>query len=249
MANERTFLLTAVEPVATATWRLRLSGDTTGLRRAGQFVMLSVPGFYLRRPISVCDCEPGLLTLIVKVMGEGTAELVFLAPGTPLQLLCGLGNGFDIEATPRDKEAMIIGGGVGVAPLLLLCKQLREADRHVTAVLGFNTRADIFLERELEAAGADVIVATADGTAGCQGFVTDAIRMCVLKSDYFYACGPSPMLHAVYKATRVEGELSFEERMGCGFGACMGCSIQTRNGSRRVCKDGPVFLKSDLLWE
>ena len=248
MANERTFLLTAVEPVATATWRLRLSGDTTGLRRAGQFVMVSVPGRYLRRPISVCDCEPGLLTLIVKVLGEGTAELVSLAPGTPLQLLCGLGNGFDIEATPRDKEAMIIGGGVGVAPLLLLCKQLREADRHVTAVLGFNTRADIFLERELEAAGADVIVATADGTAGCQGFVTDAIRMCVLKSDYFYACGPRPMLKAVCQQLRQAGEVSTEERMGCGAGICYGCTCQTTAGPKRTCKEGPVFKKEELVW-
>ena len=248
MANERTFLLTAVEPVAAATWRLRLAGDTAGLRRAGQFVMLSVPGYYLRRPISVCDCEEGLLTLIVKVMGEGTAALTALKPGTRLSLLCGLGNGFDIEACPKEKEAMIIGGGVGVAPLLLLCKQLREADRHVTAVLGFNTKDDIFLEEELTAAGADVIVATADGSAGCQGFVTDAIRMCVLKSEYFYACGPRPMLKAVCTQLRQAGEVSTEERMGCGAGICYGCTCATTEGPKRTCKEGPVFKKEELVW-
>ncbi|MBQ7639650.1 MAG: dihydroorotate dehydrogenase electron transfer subunit [Bacteroidales bacterium] len=248
MATERTFILTAIEPVAAATWRLQLSGDTSGLRCAGQFVMVSVPEFYLRRPVSVCDCEPGLLTLIVKVMGEGTAALCALRPGREISLLCGLGNGFDLSACPKGKEAMIIGGGVGVAPLLLLCKQLREADRHVTAVLGFNTKEDIFLEKELEAAGADVIVATADGSAGCQGFVTDAIRMCVLKSDYFYACGPRPMLKALCTQLRQDGEVSTEERMGCGAGICYGCTCQTTSGPKRTCKEGPVFKKEELVW-
>ena len=248
MASERTFTLISTEEIAAATWRLRLSGDTTGLRKAGRFVMVSVPGLYLRRPISVCDCEPGILTLIVKVVGKGTAELVALQPGTPLSLLCALGNGFDIEACPKGGEAMIVGGGVGVAPLLLLCKQLREADRHVTAVLGFNTKNDIFLEKELEAAGADVIVATADGSAGCQGFVTDAIRMCVVKSDYFYACGPRPMLKALCTQLREPGEVSTEERMGCGAGICYGCTCQTTSGPKRTCKEGPVFKKEELVW-
>lgn len=248
MASERTFTLISTEEIAAATWRLRLSGDTAGLRNAGQFVMVSVPGLYLRRPISVCDCEPGILTLIVKVVGKGTAELVTLDPGTSLSLLCGLGNGFDIEACPKSGEAMIVGGGVGVAPLLLLCKQLREADRHVTAVLGFNTKNDIFLEKELEAAGADVIVATADGSAGCQGFVTDAIRMCVVKSDYFYACGPRPMLKALCTQLREPGEVSTEERMGCGAGICYGCTCQTTSGPKRTCKEGPVFKKEELVW-
>ncbi|MBQ6437200.1 MAG: dihydroorotate dehydrogenase electron transfer subunit [Bacteroidales bacterium] len=248
MASERTFTLISTEEIAAATWRLRLSGDTADLRKAGQFVMVSVPGLYLRRPISVCDCEPDILTLIVKVVGKGTAELVALQPGTSLSLLCGLGNGFDIEACPKSGEAMIVGGGVGVAPLLLLCKQLCEADRHVTAVLGFNTKNDIFLEKELEAAGADVIVATADGSAGCQGFVTDAIRMCVLKSDYFYACGPRPMFKALCTQLREPGEVSTEERMGCGAGICYGCTCQTTSGPKRTCKEGPVFKKEELVW-
>lgn len=248
MSTERTFLLASTEPVATATWRLRLLGDTGGLRHSGQFVMVRLAGRYLRRPFSVCDCEPGCLTLIVKVMGEGTAELVALPAGGRIELLCGLGNGFDLEACPAGKEAMVIGGGVGAAPLLLLTKQLREADRHVTAVLGFNTRDEIFLEEELSAAGADVIVATADGSAGCQGFVTDAIRMCVLKSDYFYACGPRPMLKALCEQLRQSGEVSTEERMGCGAGICYGCTCQTTEGPKRTCKEGPVFKKEELLW-
>lgn len=248
MASERTFTLISTEEIAAATWRLRLSGDTADLRKAGQFVMVSVPGLYLRRPISVCDCEPGILTLIIKVVGKGTAELAALQPGTSLSLLSDLGNGFDIEACPKGGEAMIVGGGVGVAPLLLLCKQLHEAGRHVTAVLGFNTKSDFFLEKELEAAGADVIVATADGSAGCQGFVTDAIRMCVLKSDYFYACGPRPMLKALCTQLRQPGEVSTEERMGCGAGICYGCTCQTTSGPKRTCKEGPVFKKEELVW-
>ena len=239
-------LFTIVENICIAknTYRIVLSGDTSEISRPGQFVNIKLEGKYLRRPISVCDVSGGTLTLIYKVVGEGTEIMSSLARGVSLDILTGLGNGYDLSKS--GERPILIGGGVGVPPLFLLAKRLLEQGKRVTAILGFNTSDEVFLVDEFRALGCDVTVATADGSIGVRGFVTDALPT---DYTYFYTCGPAPMLRAVYNNAVTSGQFSFEERMGCGFGACMGCSLKTTGGYKRVCRDGPVFEKEEIVWQ
>ena len=226
-------------------YRLTLTGDTSAITRPGQFVQIQLPGFYLRRPISVCDWDADTLTLIYKVVGEGTKAMTALKPGTELDLLTGLGNGFDTSLC-GDKP-LLVGGGVGLPPMYGLCKALLREGKHPSVVMGFNTAAEVFLEEAFRTLGVPVIVTTADGSRGVKGFVTAALPE--LDFDSTCACGPEPMLKALYKASHTSGQMSFEERMGCGFGACMGCSCKTLTGNKRICKDGPVMKKEEILWD
>ena len=225
-------------------YKMVLSGDTSAITAAGQFVNLQLEGKFLRRPISVCDVNGDELTLVYKVVGKGTKQMSEMQSGDTVDVLSGLGNGYD--TTKAGEHALLLGGGVGVPPLYLLAKNLLEAGKTVSVVLGFNKADEIFFEDEFKALGANVTVTTADGSYGKKGFVTDALPE---SYDYFYTCGPEPMLKAVYKATKTSGQFSFEERMGCGFGACMGCSCKTITGYKRICKDGPVLEKEEILWE
>ena len=243
--KEVTLQITAQERIARDVYRMTLAGDTTAVTAAGQFINIRLDGLYLRRPISVCDWEPERLTIIYKVVGKGTAQMAALPVGTGLSVLTGLGNGYDLGKSGR--EPLLIGGGVGVPPLYLAAKQLRSAGKTVTAVLGFNTADDVFYEDEFRALGVRTIVTTADGSCGTRGFVTDALPA-VGDYSYVYTCGPEPMLKAVYNAIRTGGQFSFEERMGCGFGACMGCTCKTKYGNKRICTDGPVLLKEEIVW-
>ena len=242
--KQSVFTLERTRRLAGDVWELVLSGDTSAVTAPGQFVNIALPGKFLRRPISVCDWAEERLTLLVKEAGEGTKELVRLPAGTRLDALSGLGNGFDPAAAPEG--AVLVGGGIGVAPLFGLAMRMREAGRAVTAVLGYRTGADIFLADDLRYLGVDVRLTTEDGSAGVRGMVTDA--MTDLDYTYFYTCGPEAMFRAVNAAAKTSGQFSLEARMGCGYGACMGCTIETKNGPKRVCKDGPVFTREDLLW-
>ena len=234
------------EPLTDAVWRMTLEGDTQWITAPGQFVNIALEGKYLRRPISVCDYDARTLTLIYKVVGDGTAQMSRMTPGEELDLLTGLGNGF----TPKEAShrPLLVGGGVGVPPLYSLARRLLASGRHVEVVLGFNTASEIFYEEEFRALGCSVTVATADGSRGVRGFVTTAIAERGLDFDYFYACGPLPMLRALCDGVPQDGQLSFEERMGCGFGACMGCSCKTKYGNKRICKEGPVLEKGEIIW-
>lgn len=225
-------------------WRMRLRGDTSAVTSPGQFVNIRLSGRFLRRPISVCDCESDVLTLIYKVVGEGTLEMSKMRGGN-LDLLTGLGNGYDLSKS--GEAPLLIGGGAGTPPLYWLAKKLIYENRRVSVILGFNSEKEVFLENEFRDLGAEVTVATADGSKGVKGFVTDAISDAPY--SYVYTCGPEPMLRAVYRATECGGQYSFEERMGCGFGACMGCSCKTVTGYKRICKEGPVLQKEEILWE
>ena len=238
------FTITENIPLTETVYRMQLAGDTEGIF-PGQFVNIQLDGFYLRRPISVCDCEPGCLTIIYKVVGHGTEKMSAMKTGETLDVLTGLGNGYDL--TRAGDRPLLIGGGVGVPPMYMSAIKLREAGKDVTVILGFNTKDEIFYEKEFAALGCKVLVATADGSYGVKGFVTDAMEG--LDCTYFYTCGPEPMLKAVYNKTEIDGEFSFEERMGCGFGACMGCSCKTLYGNKRICKDGPVLKKEEIIWE
>ena len=222
---------------------MELAGDTEGVA-PGQFINIKLDGLYLRRPISVCDCEEGVITIIYKVVGKGTEQMQKMTDGE-LDVLTGLGNGYNLSLS-GDKP-LLLGGGVGVPPLYMLAKKLIAEGKKVSVVLGFNTESEVFYENEFKELGADVTVTTADGSYGVKGFVTDAIGD--IDYTYFYTCGPEPMLKAVYNATKTSGQLSFEERMGCGFGACMGCSCKTLYGNKRICKDGPVLVKEEIIWE
>ena len=233
-------------PLTPLVYEMQLTGDTSAVTRPGGFVEISLDGLFLRRPISVCDFDEGRLTLVYKIVGKGTEQMAGLQVGTKIDVLTGLGNGFD--TTLCHSHALLVGGGVGVPPLYRLTRNLIAEGKQVSVVLGFNTQAEIFYANEFRKVGAEVIVATADGSQGIKGFVTDAIRQTGIDFDYFYACGPLPMLKALSEATDKPGELSLEERMGCGFGICMGCSIQTASGAKRVCKEGPVFKKEDVIW-
>ena len=224
--------------------KLVLCGDTSDIQGSGGFVNIKIDGLFLRRPISVCDYDDKTLTLIYKIVGKGTEALAEMADGTELDILVGLGNGYDLSKS--GDAPLLIGGGVGVPPLYKLAKLLLAEGKRVSVVLGFNSGADVFYENEFRALGADVRVTTADGSYGTKGFVTDA--MGDLDYTYFYTCGPEPMLKAVHKATKTSGQMSFEERMGCGFGACMGCSCKTLTGYKRICKEGPVMEKEEILW-
>ena len=241
-------LYTIVEnrPLTAAVWRMVLAGDTQYIVRPGQFIDIAIDGLFLRRPISVCDWDDSTVTIIYKVVGKGTEAMSHMAPGGVLDCLTGLGNGFDIAKGSR--RELLVGGGVGVPPLYNLAKRLLADGREVAVVLGFNTAAEVFYRDEFAQLGCRVTVATADGTQGVRGFVTDAIRESGAVYDYFYACGPLPMLRALSEATSCSGQLSFEERMGCGFGACMGCSCKTKYGNKRICKEGPVLTKEEVLW-
>ena len=227
-------------------YEMRLKGDTSAITRPGQFVELSIEGLFLRRPISVCNFDEGELTLVYKVVGKGTSEMAAMQVGRKVDVLTGLGNGFNADA--ECQRALLVGGGVGVPPLYRLARELLAKGREVTVVLGFNTAAELFYEEEFKALGVNLVVATVDGSKGVKGFVTDAIRESGVAFDYFYSCGPLPMLKALSQSVAADGELSLEERMGCGFGICMGCSIQTASGAKRVCKEGPVFKKEETLW-
>ncbi|MBQ7855665.1 MAG: dihydroorotate dehydrogenase electron transfer subunit [Alistipes sp.] len=227
-------------------YEMCLAGDTSAITRPGQFVELSIEGLFLRRPISVCNFDEGRLTLVYKVVGKGTADMAAMQVGRKVDVLTGLGNGFNVEV--ECERALLVGGGVGVPPLYRLARELVARGHKVSVVLGFNTASEIFYEQEFRSLGVDVVVATADGSQGVKGFVTDAIRESGVEADYFYSCGPLPMLKALSQSVNIDGELSLEERMGCGFGICMGCSIQTDSGAKRVCKEGPVFKKEEILW-
>ncbi len=226
-------------------YKMVLDGDTSAITAAGQFVNIQIDGLFLRRPISVCDYDGETLTIVYKVVGKGTAAMAAMAPGTKLDILTGLGNGYDLSLS--GDRPVLLGGGVGVPPMYNLAKKLIGQGKTVTVILGFNTKAEIFYEAEFKALGAAVTVCTADGSYGVKGFATTPLSD--LDYTYFYTCGPEPMLKAVYKATVTSGQMSFEERMGCGFGACMGCSCKTLTGYKRICKDGPVMKKEEILWE
>ena len=231
-------------PLTASVYRMRLAGDTSAITAAGQFVNIALAGKFLRRPISVCDVEEGVLTIVYKVVGKGTEQMATMRVGERLDVLTGLGNGYDLALA--GDHPLLLGGGVGVPPLYNLAKRLLAAGKQVTVILGFNKAEEIFYKEEFAALGARVIVATADGSAGVKGFVTDAMPE---DYSYFYTCGPEPMLKAVWRATKTSGQLSFEERMGCGFGACMGCSCKTLTGNKRICREGPVLRKEEILWE
>ena len=234
--------------IAENTYEMELLGDTSEIVRPGQFVNIKLDGFFLRRPISVCDTEEGRMTLIYKAVGEGTELMTKLAPGTRLNILTGLGNGFDLSLS--GDHPVLIGGGAGIPPMYSLCKALISVLRpeNIKVVLGFNTEEEIFYLREFQDLGVDVRVATADGSYGTKGFVTDVLKD--LDYTFFYTCGPMPMFRAIEAIAKTSGQYSFEERMGCGFGACMGCSMMMADGSyKRVCKEGPVFRREEILWK
>ena len=229
--------------LADGVYRMKLEGDTSAITASGQFVNIKLDGLFLRRPISVCDVEGDILTLIYKVVGKGTAQMAAMQSGK-LDLLTGLGNGYDTSTS--GSKPLLIGGGVGVPPLYMLAKKLLAEGKSPHAVLGFNTKSEVFYAKEFASRGAGVTIATVDGSFGVKGYVTDALSG--LDYTYFYTCGPEPMLKAVYNAASTSGQFSFEERMGCGFGACMGCSCQTVTGYKRICRDGPVLFKEEILW-
>lgn len=231
-------------PLTDTVCKMTLCGMFPEAPHAGQFVNLRLSGHYLRRPISVCDYDDGELTILYKVVGEGTAQMRGMKPGEKLSVLMPLGNGYD--TAPAGETPLLLGGGVGVPPLYLLAKELLKLGKRPSAVLGFNTKTEVFYEKEFRALGIGVTVATADGSYGEKGFVTDVLPE---NYSYFYTCGPEPMLKAVFASSGTGGQFSFEERMGCGFGACMGCSCRTVTGYKRICKDGPVLYKEEILWE
>ncbi len=238
------FSITENIPLTENVYRMTLSGDCSDITAPGQFVNIKLDGLFLRRPISVCDINGDELTIIYKVVGKGTEMMSKMSEGTILDVLTGLGNGYNLSKC--GETPVLLGGGVGVPPMYMLAKRLIEQGKRVSVILGFNTKSEIFYEDEFKSLGCDVTVTTVDGSYGIKGFVTDA-----LPSDYSYfcCCGPEPMLKAVFKSTKTSGQFSFEERMGCGFGACMGCSCKTVTGYKRICKDGPVLEKEEILWE
>ena len=241
--KEQRLTVTENRALTECVYRMELTGEGLEKQKPGQFVNIRLDGLFLRRPISVYDSEEGRLVIIYKAVGRGTRQMTGLKPGTELDVLTGLGNGYDLEKA--GDRPLLLGGGVGVPPLYLLAKQLRSRGCEVSVVLGFNTRAEVFGEDEFRALGCTVTVTTADGSYGTRGFVTDALPE---ETSYFYTCGPEPMLRAVYRAAKTGGQFSFEERMGCGFGACMGCSCKTITGYKRICREGPVLEKEEILW-
>ncbi len=237
------FTIISNEALTRDVFKMVLSGDTGAVTNCGQFVNIQLDGLFLRRPISVCDYDAETLTIIYKVVGKGTEQMAGMKSGDKLDILTGLGNGYDL--TLSGENPVLLGGGVGVPPMYNLAKKLVAEGKKVSVILGFNTESEIFYENEFKALGCDVTVTTVDGSYGVKGFVTDALPE---NYTYFYTCGPEPMLKAVHKATTTSGQMSFEERMGCGFGACMGCSCKTLTGYKRICKEGPVMKKEEILW-
>ena len=231
-------------PLTDNVFKMTLEGDTSAITAAGQFVNIQLDGMYLRRPISVCDLNEDKLTIVYKVVGKGTAALSQMQSGN-LDILTGLGNGYNLDKA--GEKPVLLGGGVGVPPMYLLAKRLIAMGKTVRVILGFNTANEVFFEDAFKALGAEVVVTTVDGSYGMKGFVTDALKD--MEYSYFYTCGPEPMLKAVYRTSVTSGQMSFEKRMGCGFGACMGCSCKTITGYKRICKEGPVMEKEEILWE
>ena len=242
--TESIFTVISNEKIAKNTYKMLLSGNTED-GRPGQFVNIKIDGFFLRRPISVCDIEENTLTLIYKTVGAGTDKLSKTEKGEKLDILAFLGNGYDLSKS--GEAPLLIGGGVGVPPLFLHSKKLVKEGKTPTAILGFNSADEIFLKDEFEAIGVKTFIATADGSVGTRGFVTDVMKNTDIYT-YFYTCGPEPMLRAVYNESKTDGEFSFEERMGCGFGACVGCTCKTKYGNKRICRDGPVLSKEEIIW-
>lgn len=238
------FRITSNKKIARDIFKMTLAGDTSAITAPGQFVNIKLDGFFLRRPISVCDCVGDNLTLIYKTVGRGTEQMSRMKNGDELDLLTGLGNGYNTRTS--GDSPLLVGGGVGVPPMYMLCKELISEGKKVTVVLGFNSKDDVFCEDEFKVLGADVHISTADGTYGTKGFVTDVIKD--LQYTFFYTCGPEPMFRAMHKMMKTPGQYSFEERMGCGFGACMGCSCKTLTGNKRICKEGPVMESEEIIW-
>ncbi len=254
------FTIVENKALTPTTWRMKLEGDASAVELPGQFIDIKLDGKFLRRPISVCDVDytdrygrEGIVTIIYKVLGSGTEDMTGLEKGRELDVLTGLGNGYDLEGS--GDRPLLIGGGVGIPPLYLAARRLTEMDRNVTVILGFNNAEEIYYVDKFEELGCVTVVATADGSKGIKGFVTDAFRELIKDNDFthFYTCGPEPMLRAVYgevyENAGVSGQMSFEERMGCGFGACMGCSIRVKDGYKRICKDGPVLRTEEIVWQ
>lgn len=243
--KQETFKIVSNKALTSNVYKMSLLGDTDEITAPGQFVNIKIDGLFLRRPISVCDVYGNTLTLVYKVVGAGTKAMSEMGAGDELDMLVGLGNGYDLELA--GERPLLVGGGVGVPPMLYLAKELKFKGANPIVVMGFNTADEVFLEDDFKSRGFETYVTTVDGSYGIKGFVTDAIAE--LDYTYFYTCGPEPMLKALYSATKTSGEFSFEERMGCGFGACMGCSCKTITGNKRICKEGPVLKKEEILWE
>ena len=239
------FEITENTALTDSVFRMRLRGDVSAITAPGQFVNIQLSGKYLRRPISVCEVAGDVLTIIYKVVGSGTEQMRRMQPGEKLDILTGLGNGYNLDLA--GEKPVLLGGGVGVPPMYELAKRLIAMGKEIRVILGFNTKAELFYEQEFQALGAKVSVTTVDGSYGMKGFVTDAMKN--MEYTHFFACGPEPMLKAAYKASVTSGQMSFEKRMGCGFGACMGCSCKTLTGYKRICKEGPVMMKEEILWE
>ena len=240
------FRITQNEKIAQSVYKMRLSGDTSAIKKAGQFVNIKLDGFFLRRPISVCDYTAEELLIIYKVVGKGTEKMSAMEKGEQLDILTGLGNGYDL--TVKTEKPVLIGGGVGVPPLYKLSKELKNQGKRVSVILGFNSEKEIFFEEEFKEIADRVLICTADGSYGIKGFVTDAIKD--IDFDYFFTCGPEPMFKALESTIDkgISGQLSFEQRMGCGFGACMGCSCKTLTGNKRICREGPVLFREEIIW-
>ena len=242
--KEQRLTVTENRALTECVYRMELAGEALEAQKPGQFVNIRLDGLFLRRPISVYDSEEGRLVIIYKAVGKGTRQMTGLKPGTELDVLTGLGNGYDL--TKAGEAPLLLGGGVGIPPLYMLARKLREQGKAVTVILGFNRQDEVFGEPDFRRIGCGVTVTTADGSCGTKGFVTDALPE---DYSYFYTCGPEPMLKAVYRKTKTSGQFSFEERMGCGFGACMGCSCKTITGYKRICREGPVLEKEEILCE
>lgn len=240
------FSITQNEKIAQSVYKMRLSGDTSAIKKAGQFVNIKLDGFFLRRPISVCDYTAEELLIIYKVVGKGTEKMSAMEKGEQLDILTGLGNGYDL--TVKTERPVLIGGGVGVPPLYKLSKELKNQGKRVSVILGFNSENEIFFEDEFKEIADRVLICTADGSYGIKGFVTDAVKD--IDFDYFFTCGPEPMFKALESTIdkNISGQMSFEQRMGCGFGACMGCSCKTLTGNKRICREGPVLFREEIIW-
>ena len=240
------FSITQNEKIAQSVYKMRLSGDTSAIKKAGQFVNIKLDGFFLRRPISVCDYTAEELLIIYKVVGKGTEKMSAMEKGEQLDILTGLGNGYDL--TVKTEKPVLVGGGVGVPPLYKLSKELKNQGKRVSVLLGFNSEKEIFFEEEFKEIADRVLICTADGSYGIKGFVTDAVKD--IDFDYFFTCGPEPMFKALESTIDkgISGQLSFEQRMGCGFGACMGCSCKTLTGNKRICREGPVLFREEIIW-
>ena len=240
------FSITQNEKIAQSVYKMRLSGDTSAIKKAGQFVNIKLDGFFLRRPISVCDYTAEELLIIYKVVGKGTEKMSAMEKGEQLDILTGLGNGYDL--TVKTEKPVLIGGGVGIPPLYKLAKELKKQGKRVSVILGFNSENEIFFEDEFKEIADRVLICTADGSYGIKGFVTDAVKD--IDFDYFFTCGPEPMFKALESTIdkNISGQLSFEQRMGCGFGACMGCSCKTLTGNKRICREGPVLFREEIIW-